>query len=136
MTNALCECVSGAWSAAVTLMMRTGLLACCEETDIVTAAWRVWGYRGALFCQDIVVGGGVCTLLCAVHAGLAWPAVLPAGGAPQCECEHVLCTRCTLHAMVSEIEAPMGCISVLWTCAVQCIAQSTDVHWHTMCALA
>ncbi len=59
MTDAFCECVSGAWSAAVTLMMRTVLLACCEGTDVVTAAGRAWGNRGAGFCQDAAVGGGV-----------------------------------------------------------------------------
>lgn len=55
MTNAL----AGAWSAAVTLMMRTVLLACCEGTDIVTAAGRTWGHRGAFFHPTTVVVGGV-----------------------------------------------------------------------------
>ena len=32
--------LTGVGSAAVVLMMRTVLLACCEGTDIVTAAWR------------------------------------------------------------------------------------------------
>ena len=60
LTIALTIALTGARSAAVMLMMRTVLLACCEGTDIVTAAWRSWGHRGTFFNQNtVLVGGGV-----------------------------------------------------------------------------